>query len=204
MSEINEQEIFAELEKDELNEDLIKDNTYPFIYAEKNYRVVMPTQLQLTHARQYKNKIFVKLITEGIPLQKNWIKTLKETQDVDIDKMNEDIQRYEKDLIQQHISKAKTKDSEEKVREKIDKTIEEIKNKRLLLILEKTTHLEPCAEPQAREGYFQFLTAQCTEILVDEKENKWEKVWKSWDDYEKDQSNFSYIALGKLTDLIYF
>ena len=64
--------------------------------------------------------------------------------------------------------------------------------------------MEPAAEPQAKEEYLRYLTAECTEVLIDEKENNWERVWKSWDDYQKDQTTFAIIALIKLCELIDF
>jgi anion-transporting ArsA/GET3 family ATPase len=203
MSEINEQEIFSELEKQELNEELIKDNKYPFEYLDKNYRIVMPNQMELTKAKQYKHRVFTNLVQEGTPLLKNWIKTLKK-QDVDIADLENKITRDENEIVQLYISKAKTKDSEVKTREKINNSIEEVTNRRLKKVLDKSQHLEPTAESQAKEAYYRYLTFLCTEIRVDEKEDKWEKVWKDFESYQKDQSNFSYVALGKLTDLIYY
>ena len=201
---MDEKEIFAELEKDELSEEVIQDNTYPFEYAAKNYRVVMPTQLQLSKAKRIKHRYFTQLVSEGTPLQKNWVKTLKETQDIDIEKLQEELFRYQKDYAQLKISEAKTKDSEEKTRAKVQAEQQEVLNKLKEVSAEISKCLEPAAEPQAKEEYLRYLTAECTEVLIDEKENKWERVWKSWDDYQKDQTTFAIIALIKLCELIDF
>ncbi|MGD2072065.1 MAG: hypothetical protein PVG65_01060 [Candidatus Thorarchaeota archaeon] len=204
MSDINEQEIINEISKDEISPEMVMNNLYPFEYNDKDYRVVTPNQMQLVRAKQHQLKVFAKLVKDGIPVEKKWIKILKETQDIDIQKLNEEMKRYEKDLIQLHLSKAKTKDSEEKTREKIDKDIREVEKKRLVLVFERADHLSPCANAQAKEEYYRWLTATCTEICVDKENDKWEKVWKNFDGYQKDQSIFPYIALGKLTDLIHY
>jgi len=202
MSEINEQEIFAELEKDELNEELIKDNKYPFIFAGKKYRIVMPNQMNLVKAKRYKYQVFAQLVTEGVPVEKKWIKILKETQNVDIIEMNDKIRRIRNELNQIAISKAKTKDSEVKTRAKIDEKFKEIETQFLKLVYERNDYLSPTAEAQAKEEYYYYLTFLCTEFQVDEKEDKWEKVWKNFDVYQKEQSDLIYIAMGKLVDFI--
>ena len=204
MTEINIHEIIEEINKNDLSEEKIINNTYPFQLFEKNYRIVMPSQFQLTKAKQYRHKVFTKLVQDGCPIEQKWIKILKETQNIDIEKIDNDIERYKKDLIQVNISKAKTKDNEVKTRAKLDKKISEIEKQFAKLVSEKAEYLAPTANSQAKEEYYRYLTYLCTEKLVDEKTEKYEKYWSSWEDYEKDQSNFSLIALGLLTDMLSF
>lgn len=200
-NQINEQELFAELDKNEIKEELIKDNKFPFPYLDKNYRVVMPNQQQIADARRHKNKIMVQLRCNGIPSQTKWIQILKEQGD-DIEKLDKEIYDYENVLIPLHISKAKTKDSEVKTRAKFDKEIKEVEDKRYVLIMERANHLAPCADIQARDEYMRFLTSQCTEICIDEEKDEWKKVWASFADYQKEQNAIAYIAEGQLTSLM--
>jgi len=200
-NQINEQELFAELDKNEIKEELIKDNRFSFDYEEKKYRVAMPTQQQIADARRHKNKTMVGLILSGIPKQDKWLKILKE-QGIDIAQLDKEINDYENVLIPLHISKAKTKDSEVKTRAKFDKEIKEVEDKRCVLIMERADHLAPCADIQARDEYMRFLTSQCTEICIDEEKDEWKKVWNSFADYQKEQNAIAYIAEGQLTSLM--
>ena len=203
MNSVNEEEIFEELRKDDNDDEIIQSNQTSFSYGGKNYRIIMPNQFQLTKAKQYKYRCFAQLVKEGSPLQKNWIKTLKE-QDVDIEQLRDELRRYHKELVQLSISEAKTKDSEKKTRAKLDTKLDEIESKMKKISDKIADNLAPTAEAQANEEYYRYLTAECTEVLVDEKEDKWERVWDSWKEHQKDQSNLPYMALGKVVSLIYY
>ena len=60
--------------------------------------------------------------------------------------------------------------------------------------------LAPCIEEQVKTFYYKYLTFACTQVQVEE--NKFEQVWKSFDDYKKDESSLTYKALDALQTLL--
>ena len=196
----NSNEIIKELQKDVLNPELIKDNKYPFYYNKKEYRIVMPTQQDLNNASTYRNNVYVKLLQqEGTVTLKQLIKILKEKQDIDIEKIDKEIEQYNNDYLQAHLSLAKQKDTNKQSIEDWTNKINDLRDKKLELILERAQYLAPAIENQAQDAYYQYLTAYCTEVC--DKENEWDKVWNSIKIYEDDRTKLANIALGHLTEL---
>jgi len=84
--------------------------------------------------------------------------------------------------------------------------LKKLKDKRDLLFLNRRVitdeiaeHLASSIENQAKDEQYNYLTAICTEKLVDE---KYEKVWKDFEEYQKDDTKLTYIALGALAKLL--
>lgn len=206
MNEKNLQEILEELKTDELNPELIQDNKIHFRVKDTIYRVRVPNQKENSNASSYKNKIYVKLIQEDNTLTiKQLKKILKEKQDIDIDKLDKKAKDLENEMTQIYLTLAKKKDSEKKVVKELTNKINEVRDKRLEIVLEKAGYLAPAIENQSQDEYYRFLTAICTEKLIQEekKEDKWQKVWNTFGDYEKDDRKIVYLALGKLTELMF-
>jgi len=198
------QEVLEELQKDDINTELIQDNKLPFIYDDNFYRCVMPSQKINNDAKRYKNKIRIQLIQEDGSLTiKQLTKVLLEKQNIDIAKMNKEAKVLEDKMTQVYITLSAKKDSETKSIEKLIKEIDKIRDKRLEIILEVADNLAPSIESQVQEAYYSYLTAMCTEQLLDEQKDEWCNVWKSFDDYESSKTKLSYIAIGKLNELMY-
>ena len=203
MEEETLQEVLNELQKDTINTELIQDNKIHFNYKDDIYRVKMPNQRELSDAINVKNKLFIRLLQQEDTLtQKQLIKVLKEQQNIDIEELDKKVSDLEKELMQVYLTLAKKKDSEQKAILKLKEEINNIRNQRLNIILEKAGYLSPAIEIQADDGYYKFLTSVCTEKLINSEEDKWECVWKKYEDYEKDDTTFPLLALGKLTELL--
>jgi len=204
MEDANFNEILNELQKDTLNSELISDNKLHFNYDGCIYRVRMPNQKENAIANNYKNNIFVKLLQQDNTLTiKQLTKLLKEKQDIDIEALEKQAKKLEDEVIQVYLTLAKKKDSEQKSIEDLKKQIDILRQKRLTIILEKAEYLTPAIENQAQDDYYRFMSSFCTEKLIDKDNDVWEKAWKDFSAYEEDNSKLPYIALGKLTELMY-
>ena len=205
---INLEEVFAELNEDSSNPELIKDNKLHFRVDDKLYRVKMPNQKELFEATLHKDVMQGKFIQQkGLYTISQWKKILKENQNIDIDEMQKEIDDNEKELLQLYISLAHKKDSAVKlIKELIDK-IKIVKEDRLKLVLDKAGFVAPAIQYKVQDEYYKYLTAQCTEVMVvespeDAAKEKWDKVWNSFEKYQNDNSKIAYIALGKLNELM--
>lgn len=199
-------EVLEELKKDELNPELIQDNKLHFRYKEDIYRVRLPNQKEHSNANSYKNIKYVQLLKKDDTLTiKQLVTLLKEKQDIDIDAMDKEAAKLENELTQVYLTLAKKKDTETKAIEELKKKLEEVRNKRLTVVMEKAGYLAPAIENQVQDDYYRFLASFCTEKLVKKEEDKedWKQVWISFEDYEKDNSKLPYIALGRFTELMY-
>jgi len=203
------QEVLQELQNDMLNPELIQDNKLHFRIEKQLYRVRMPNQKELAEANDRKNRKYMELLqkknedgSSAYLMEKNLIKVLKESQNIDIELIDREIKELEQQLTDKYLSLAQVKDTDKTLIDNLKKDIAEIKDKRLRIVLDKAGYLSVSIQNQAQDEYYKFLTFKCTEKYseVEEKGN-WDKVWKSYDDYEKDDTNLVYIALGRLTEL---
>ena len=198
------QEVLKELKKDELELDLVQDNKLIFQIDEDFYRVYMPSQKENSMAQNYKNKKRIELYNDGTFLTTNQlIKILKEKQNIDIEELNQKIKIMEEQLTQLYLSLSKVHDKEKKVIDKYIAKINKVRDERLKIVLEVADYLASSIQNQVQDAYYLYLTSLCTEILVDNNKDEWKKVWKSFEDFENDRNKLSYIALGKLTELMY-
>lgn len=198
-------EVLEELEKDILKPELIKDNKRIFPLNEKSYRVKMPNQKELADATNIYNKEFITLLQQdGTMVEKNLIKILKEKQGIDVKVMQEEADKIEKEILFNHIDCAHKKDTERKAIEDLRQEKEELKNKRMDIVLERAGFLAPAIEVRSKDEYYKYLTSCCTEKFEEKKDNKgdWVLVWKNYDEYCKDNSKIAYVALGELTKLM--
>jgi hypothetical protein len=203
MSDQNLQEVFNELQNDVVTPEDIIDNKLMFTYDGIMFRVKVPTQKQLAKANSLRNEKFVELIQNPNCLTiKRLIKVLKETQDIDIAKLDEEIQQLEEKMKDTYLSLAKCHDGEEKMIMKHKEELEDIRNKRMSIIIEKAGYLSPAIENQAQDTFYNFLTSECTQVLTEDENEEWKNVWKSFDEYQNDESKLTYIALGRLTELM--
>lgn len=196
-------EVQKDLDTTVLAEDVIKDNKFPFIFNKEFYQVKMPDQREIALAREIYNAKKLELLQKpNTMLEKKLRKVLKETQEIDISELEKQVEKIEYEIVQVELSGAKLKDTEVTA-------LQNLKNKRDKLFLDRRVimdeignHLASSIENQAKDEQYNYLTSTCTEKCIDEKTNKYEKVWKSFEDYKKDQSKLTYVALGALTRLL--
>ena len=198
------QEVLTELENDMLNPELIKDNKLHFNYKNTICRVIMPSQLDYDEANSRKYVIFSKLVrNQDNRLEKDLKKDLKENQNVDIVEIEKKLQDSENEMLQTYYSLAKKKDTEIEAIKFLKDKLETIRNERKNLVMDRAKYLAPSIEAQSQEGYYKYLTSCCTEKLIQEenKEEKWERIWKTYEDYCNDRTLLPLLALGRFTEL---
>jgi hypothetical protein len=205
MEDLTLDQVLEELQKSSQNQELVKDNKFYFQYKELWYRVCMPNQKELAEANQYRNQRKIQMLQagkkEGFLLKKELIAVLKEN-GVDIDDMDKEIEKLKDQLIQLALTTAKKRDSEEVSIEKLEKDSKEIDNKIRKILNQKMEHLALAIEYQAEDAWYKNLVAVCAEKSVDETKEKWEKVWKTFSDFQKDNSNLPYICEAHFVSLI--
>jgi len=192
-------EILEEVKNNTQNPELVRDNKFYFDYEDRWYRVNMPNQKQLAEANLLRNKIRIQLAQkgkkEGFYFKEDLIKLLKD-ENIDINSMDEEVKILRKEYVQLAITVAKKKDNKiedlEKRGKEIDDKIRDILNK-------KAEHLTPAIEYQAEDSWYKSLIANCTEKQIEE---KWERVWKNFNEFQEDNSNLPYVAEAYLGSLI--
>lgn len=193
-------EIISELEVDFTERDLIQDNKKPFIIDGKSYRCRMPSQLELNQANQAKKKKYMQLLQDSDTLSKKKLKKLiKEKFDVDIDQLELELNEVRNELQKLYLNTALKDDNDESLKED-EKKAEEIKLKFINLHATIGEYLEPCLEEQLRKYHREYLAYLCTEKHI--KNDKWEQVWKSFEDFEKENGKLVYKALDSLETLL--
>ena len=204
------QEVFDELQAESLSAELIQDNKLHFQHNEAIYRVSAPNQKAISEANNLKNRIYFKLLQEkdenGNPahmIEKNLVELLKESQGIDIEALSKEIEKFEGELTQSYLSLARLKDNDVTRINKYKKEIEDIKEKRIEQVLLKAEYLAPSIQNQANDAYYKYLTSVCTEKYSEvNNDGVWNNVWTGYDEYNQDNSNLTFIALGRLTELI--
>ena len=199
---INFENLDEILNKQISDNDLIQDNTYVFVLKEEYYRVRMPKQIEWAKSKDIYNSRKIELYNRPNTLSERKLKQiLKEKEDIDIDELNAEKNELEKQWLTVNLEMAKTKDCETKLIAKYYIKIQEIKNKRMKIILEIAEKLSPALENQAQDRQYEYLVAYCTE-RHDKETKEWKPVWESYEDYQNSTSNVRYYALGALTRLI--
>lgn len=205
--DINVKEVLEELQKDVLQTDLIQDNKLHFRCNDNIYRVRMPNQKEQNEATLYKNQSYIKLLQEENTLTIKQLKSVLNKKGIDINEMDKELEKLEKEMMQAYLSLNKKKDNDNRGIKKHKDQLKDIRNKRMDIVLEKSSLLAPAIEYQAQDDYYRYLTAFCTEKFVVKKQKKkkieeWQNAWNSFEDFLEDRSKLRLIALGRLTDLL--
>lgn len=197
-------DVLKELDKEILSSDLIQDNRIHFTLDNQIYCVRMPNQRELSLAEEIKNAFYIELIQRPNTLHKKQIKKiLKEKQGIDVDEMQKQANDLEAKLLDLRLSLARKKDTEKNAIDEFLTQIEEIKQKRLSIVLEIAEYFSSSIESQVRDRYMEYLTFLCTDKCIDENnEKKYIKVWNKFEEFENDNTKVSHKAIGYLTNLI--
>ena len=197
-------ETLKALDKELLNPNLIQENKIYFQTNEGGYRVSMPTQKDFSDAETLKNAKYIELIQKKNTMtRKKLIEVLKKNQGIDIHKMENDARNLEKDTYNLYISLANKKDTDKKGIDNLKQKIDEVVAKRKSLVMEMTSYLVPAIEVQVENYYMEYLTSCCVETIDESQDTEvWNKTWKSFSEFQKDNSQVPLKALGYLTHLI--
>jgi len=186
-----------------------------FTHGDQLYRVCMPNQSQLNEANNERNiKIYQLLKTRDENGQPVYLTTdqlkglLKQSLNIDIDQMDQELEALKNQIIQKHADLARFSDEEVDRIEKCKQEIQELKDARTKIIIEKAEYLAPSIQMQSDDTYYKSLTRLCTEKYIEEgeadkKTGKFIKVWKNLSECLNDESLLPNVALGKFTKLFF-
>ena len=198
------EEVLISLNDDLASSEQIQDNKLLFEVDKVLYRVRMPNQRERTLATQKKNQLFWKFVKEGkTPLKKALIKSLKENLNVDIEALEDSLEKLSEEMTQIHLSLSTKKDTEKKAIIELKEKIDELKYQRKVVILEKAEHLSPCIEVQVEDDFYKVLTSFCTEKLIKDKVERYENVWNSYEEFENDTTKLPLLACANFTNLFF-
>lgn len=195
--------ILKDMEINQGNQSLIQDNKLIFTKDEKIYRCCMPTQIQQTEAENKQNQLKVKLIqSDDTITRKRLIQVLKEKQDVDIVQLEKDKEKLRNDLQDVYLDLAVVPtDNPDKIEEIKDKK-DNIEEKFMQINIEVTESLSPCIEEQVKNIYYKYLSYACSQKQI--KEDEFEDIWTSYDEFEKDDTGLSYKCIEAIQTLLLY
>jgi len=189
----NLQELVDELNIDLLDDSIVKSNMLPFLHEDKLYRVKMPTQRDLALAREVEDKLKIKLLrAEDTITRKSLMKVLKDKQGIDIEVLDSKREKYATKLKDLYLALAQSNDKELKRIKKFKELIKKVKSQHMSISVEISDYLSPSIENQVETAYIKYLTSVCTEKNI--KDNEWELVWATIEDFENDRSALPNMA----------
>ncbi len=196
-------QLLLELDSKSFDQAIIQDNKIIFPYKKGLYRCKMPNQKIQSICEDDKNKYQIKLLEEGGYKTKSQLKIiLKEKQDIDIDileKQREEIRTRLKDAF---MDLAQTSgDNKSKLKERRDK-VQKVREELIECIAEICECLAPSLEERVLKRYYEYATYLCTEKQTPGEDEKWVKVWDSFEKFEEDETILAYKAVQYLRTLL--
>lgn len=189
-------DIVEDLHTDLTDSNLIQDNKYLFLVENQTYRVKMPTQKEITNADQERKKYRIKLLKDPDTVsRKALIKLLKERDEVDIEELEKQMEKLKQELQSVWLDMAVKYSDEKDMIDKDKAKLEDIKRKFINISIELSEYLDPCIEEQTKKYHREYLTYLCTEKAISEDRDEWCKCWKSFEEFQNDNSKLVYQAL---------
>lgn len=198
------QKILSEINISDDAEKLIENNTLIFIVDNIIYRCKMPNQLNQTEANKIKNQVHINLLHTKDILFEEDLKNLLKEKGIDIFAMEQKLQELKKELHQKFLLLAPTMTEEAEKIKQYKEEIKNIKQEFLVLSAKISILLEPSIESQTDKAYLEALTAFCTEKNINPTEEKWEKVWNTYEDFQKDSSKLPNKAIETMAKLLIY
>lgn len=180
---------------------MIQDNKLPFTYNKECYRVRMPSQGEKAEAEDYRSEKQIEFIQRpNCKTRVELRKILKENNVVDLDKLEAKANQIKKNFKNLYLKLApKFNEDKEGVKTDIDK-INELQNELQEVTMEVNKHLAPSLEDRLEGVYLDYLVSLCTEKL---NEDKFERVWKNFEEYKNDNSPLATRAVVCMTHLLF-
>lgn len=188
------QSLLGTLESTLNDTSIIQDNKLNFIIEDSLYRCRMPNQREKTEAEDRKNRLYIKLLQEGGFLTRKQLKNLlKENQNIDIDKMEEEKYKLVTELQNLYLTLAPKLSSDIDAINSLKEKILNVKKAHMDISLEIVNYLSPCIEDRLEKEYIEYLTYLCTEKCVGN--DTWEKTWATYNDFQNQNSKLENKAV---------
>lgn len=200
-------QILRDISIDSSGTSIIQDNKIHFQCDGKSYRCVMPSQKDQSVAEDISNN-FRRENLGKYPTKTQYKKELKEKQNIDIDKLEDDITIAREKLKTVYMKMATYLSDEKEEIEKCRESLKKAKNNLIDLIVEINTNLRPCLDNKVDKIYHEYLTFACTEKLIldnskeKEKRNKWVSAYNSFEEFQNDRSVLSNLSVQYMQQLL--
>jgi hypothetical protein len=175
----------SELNQIEEIEDLLKNNFIKFEHKKDKYKVRIPTIKEREEVRGERTRKYYELLEDNrYKLKEVLIKIYKEKQNIDIEQIEDDIIKLQSQINDLRVKAITSKDK--KTQKTLRDEIEYLLEKQTDLSIKKRDLLQYSIEEELVEYCNYYLT-----YLVLEKEinNKWEKVFTTYDDFSSSLDN---------------
>ncbi len=185
------------------NTSLIQDNKIIFKFEDRLYRCRMPNQRERSQAEEQQEKCKTRLYKEGGYQNRNTLKkTLKDSGTVDIDVLEAEKLSLAQQLKDTWLDIAPLGDDQQEQINKLTLKFKELEDKHYNICIEISNYLSPCIEDRAEKVFVEYLTFSCTQGLKSGEGDEWVSIWKSFSDFEKDDTYLPNKAVMILTHLI--
>lgn len=185
------------------NTSLIQDNKIIFKFGEKLYRCRMPNQRERAEADDYKNRYYVKLISEGgYATRKQLKKILKDKNNIDIDILDGEKFILQTQIKEAYLDLAVLLTEQKEAIDNIKEKIKDLESKHFEICIEVSNYLSPSVEDRIEKEYIEYLTYMCTEKISLASPDAWENLWISYKEFQDDTTKLPNKAVEILAYLI--
>jgi len=185
------------------NTSLVQDNKIVYKFNDRLYRCRMPSQRERAEAEDFKNKIQIRLMSEGGYKSRSQLKKiLKENGTIDLNSLEAEKLQLQDDLKQVWLDMAILLDEDQSAIDIMKAKAIEIENKHYDICIEIANYLSPSMEDRVEKEYVEYLTYHCTERTKLDSIEGWEPVWKSFKEFQDDTTYLPNKAVVILTHLL--
>jgi len=184
-------------------EQLVVDNKIEFEYKDKIYRVRLLLLKEKEELYMLKLSKFGQLIkNKDILMEKDLIKIYAE-RGINIEDLTENIKKLnaEIDDLKLSLGEAIEKSEAEIILKNYEEKINTLKQSQQLLIIQKSNYLTTSLESQLENYEAQFITYLTLEFL---NEDKWERVFKTFDEFSNCEDEALINKAGTRTMLLQY
>jgi len=168
--------------------EVLKDNQIPFKVKSGTYRVRRPSYNEQLKVEDFRRKKYLELIEDDtMKFRKQWIEIYKK-KNIDIDKMEVDMKAIQEEIEGLMIRLAQTENPTDVT--KLETEIVALKEKQLIINIEKTDYLSYSIEDQIMitvNSYYTYIVLE-KRIEVDNKIT-WEKAFKDYESFSNSIDN---------------
>ena len=171
-------------------EESISDNKIEFEYNNNKYRVVQPSYKEKMEANKRRLEKQIAMLKEKDEngnfkyMSEKDLYLLYKERGIDLQEYDRKIELLKNRELELSNQLGKALKEKEQGKEAIKKEIEEVRDRVKELIMDKTYFLEVSIEQQVNVFLYSYFTSIMTEVY---KDNKWVKVWNSFDEYENEE-----------------
>jgi len=186
-----------------LLEDIVKDNNIEFKYGDNYYRVRLLNREEKEKLDKFRVDKFGELMKNKNIMFENTLIEIYKDKGINIEEIDENIKKLEieQSNILLKLGEAISKKQGEEVLKTYKENIEKLKDKISLLWIRRNTLLSCSFENQLNNFVVKVTTYLSFEMKVD---NNWNKVFKSFEEFEKYQDEKLLEKAGYYSLLLHY